>query len=94
VLPMFFLSGAVFPLRQLPRWLAALTKIDPLSYAVDPMRRAIFARERVSPALARALNPGMTWNGWRLPTGFEVALVAVFGATMLAGAVHQFSKPD
>jgi ABC-2 type transport system permease protein len=43
VLPMFFLAGAIFPLTGLPRWLAALTKIDPLAYAVDPMRRAVFA---------------------------------------------------
>ena len=33
VLPMFFLSGAMFPLTGLPRWLAVLTRLDPLSYA-------------------------------------------------------------
>src|SRR5665811_498041 len=43
LLPMFFLSGALFPLTQLPQWLNVLTKINPLSYVVDPMRRAVFA---------------------------------------------------
>src|SRR5437763_1974565 len=47
VLPMFFLSGAVFPLSRLPNWLEFLTKIDPVSYAVDPMRRAVFAHLNV-----------------------------------------------
>ena len=94
VLPMFFLSGAVFPLRGLPHWLSALTKVDPLSYAVDPMRRAIFGHLKVSASLAHTLNPGMTWNGWRLPTLFELAIVIVLGSGMLVLAAVRFSKPD
>jgi ABC-2 type transport system permease protein len=38
VLPMFFLSGAMFPVTQLPTWLTVLSKLDPLSDAVDPLR--------------------------------------------------------
>jgi ABC-2 type transport system permease protein len=94
VLPMFFLSGAVFPLSGLPRWLTALTKIDPLSYAVDPMRRAVFAHVSVSATVQRSLNPGMTWNGWRLPTGFELGISALLGALMLAFAIARFSKAE
>ena len=52
VLPMFFLSGSVFPLDRLPRWLAALTKIDPMTYAIDPMRRAVFDHVDIPPRLA------------------------------------------
>ena len=40
VMPMFFLSGALFPVSGLPTWLDVLNRIDPLTYAVDPMRRA------------------------------------------------------
>jgi len=94
VLPMFFLSGAVFPLSRLPKWLAALTKIDPLSYAVDPMRRAIFGHVRVPAAVAHALSPGMTWNGWRLPTAVELVLVAALTIVALAVAVTQFSRAE
>lgn len=93
-LPMFFLSGAVFPLTGLPRWLAALTKIDPLSYAVDPMRRAVFSRVHLSGVAARTLNPGMTWNGWRLPTPVELLIVVVAGTILLTVAVVQFSRVD
>jgi ABC-2 type transport system permease protein len=94
VLPMFFLSGAVFPLSGLPGWLEALTKIDPLSYAVDPMRRAVFAHASVSGATQHALNPGMTWNGWRLPTGLELGLVLLLGSLMLTLAIARFSKTE
>jgi ABC-2 type transport system permease protein len=38
IMPMFFLSGALFPLDNLPSWLAVLTNIDPLTYAVDGLR--------------------------------------------------------
>ena len=38
VMPTFFLSGAIYPLEGLPRVLAVLTRIDPLTYGVDGMR--------------------------------------------------------
>jgi ABC-2 type transport system permease protein len=41
VLPLFFLSGALFPLDNLPEWLSILTMIDPATYAVDALRNAI-----------------------------------------------------
>jgi ABC-2 type transport system permease protein len=41
VLPMYFLSGAIYPLDGLPLWLKALTLINPLSYGVDVMRGQI-----------------------------------------------------
>jgi ABC-2 type transport system permease protein len=94
VLPMFFLSGAVFPLDRLPRWLAFLTKIDPMSYAIDPMRRAVFDHVAIPPRLSHALNPGITWGGHRLPVGLELAIVGVMGLTMLIAAVVQFSRPE
>lgn len=44
VLPIFFLSGALFPLDNLPRALGAVTALDPLSYGVDGMRSALIGR--------------------------------------------------
>jgi ABC-2 type transport system permease protein len=38
VMPLFFLSGALFPLEGLPKALLAVTKIDPLSYGIDALR--------------------------------------------------------
>ncbi len=36
VMPLFFLSGALYPLTGLPAWLSVLTRIDPLTYVVGP----------------------------------------------------------
>jgi ABC-2 type transport system permease protein len=38
VMPIFFLSGALYPLRNLPIALTVLTRIDPLTYGVDALR--------------------------------------------------------
>src|SRR6478609_9189969 len=55
VMPMFFISGALFPIAALPGWLAVLNRLDPLTYAVDPMRRAVFSHLHMSPAAQHAL---------------------------------------
>ncbi|HET8967033.1 MAG TPA: ABC transporter permease [Candidatus Acidoferrum sp.] len=41
VLPIFFLSGALFPLTNIPKVLAFITRLDPLSYGVDGLRGAL-----------------------------------------------------
>lgn len=41
IMPLFFLSGALFPLNGLPPVLKFITSIDPLSYGVDGMRGAL-----------------------------------------------------
>ncbi|MBS1808116.1 MAG: ABC transporter permease [Acidobacteria bacterium] len=41
VMPIFFLSGALFPLTNLPKILGAVTSLDPLSYGVDGLRGAL-----------------------------------------------------
>ena len=41
VLPIFFLSGALFPLTNLPRPLAVITRLDPLTYGVDALRAVL-----------------------------------------------------
>jgi len=41
VMPIFFLSGALYPLTNLPRALALLTRLDPLTYGVDGVRTVL-----------------------------------------------------
>src|ERR1700747_3506784 len=94
IMPMFFISGALFSLASLPRWLTILNRIDPLTYAVDPMRRAIFAHMHVSKAAAHALAPGVTWWGWHVPGLLEAAVIAVLGGVLLSIAIWEFSRAE
>ncbi len=94
VLPLFFLSGALYPLRGLPAWLTVLTRIDPLTYIVDPMRHAVFAHLSVNPVALAALSPGVTWDGWVVPVSLSLAMVAVMGFVMLAIGIAEFRKTE
>jgi ABC-2 type transport system permease protein len=94
VLPLFFLSGALYPLNGLPTWLTVLTRLDPLTYVVDPMRTAVFSHLSVSPLAVHALSPGITWFGWVVPVGLSLAMVAVMGTAFLAIAIAEFRKTE
>ncbi|MBV9803860.1 MAG: ABC transporter permease [Solirubrobacterales bacterium] len=94
VTPMFFISGALFPSSGLPGWLAVLNRLDPLTYAVDPMRRLVFNHLSISPAARAALDPGITWWGWRVPSLLEVGMVVALGLVMLGIAIWQFSRTE
>lgn len=41
IFPLFFLSGALYPLENLPAWLRYLSRLDPLTYGVDGLRAAL-----------------------------------------------------
>jgi ABC-2 type transport system permease protein len=94
IMPMYFLSGALFPVVGLPLWLSILNRLDPLTYAVDPMRRAVFSHLHVSAAARHALAPGVTWWGWHVPGVLEAAILALLGVAMLGIAIAEFSRAE
>jgi ABC-2 type transport system permease protein len=94
VMPLFFLSGALYPLSGLPAWLTVLTRIDPLTYIVDPMRRAVFSHIKISPAALHKLAPGVTWGGWTVPLGLSLGIVAIMGLIMVSIAIAEFNKTE
>ena len=94
VMPLFFLSGALFPAAGLPTWLAVLNRLDPLTYAVEPIRHVVFEHLTLSPASRAALDPGITWFGWRVPALLCAAVIVVLGALMTAVAMLEFEQRD
>ena len=94
VMPMFFISGALFPVTGLPAWLTVLNRLDPLTYAVDPMRRLVFAHLDISAATREALAPGVTWWGWHVPALLEAGMVLVLGLVMLGIAIWEFTLSE
>jgi ABC-2 type transport system permease protein len=94
VMPMFFISGALFPASGLPGWLTVLNRLDPLTYAVDPMRRLVFNHLSISPAARQALDPGVTWWGWHVPSLVEAGMIVILGLVMLTIAIWEFSTTE
>jgi ABC-2 type transport system permease protein len=94
LLPMLFLSGAMFPLRGLPSWLAAITRINPLTYAVDPLRHVVFAAQQMPPAARQRFPTGIELFGHTLPLAGEIGIVAAFAIVFLSLAIHAFGRPE
>ncbi len=94
VMPMFFISGALFPAAGLPAWLTILNRLDPLTYAVDPMRRLVFNHLTISALARKALDPGVTWWGWHVPALLEAGVIVLLGLIMLGIAIWEFSATE
>src|SRR5271165_4022833 len=94
LMPMLFLSGALFPLNGLPTWLAFITRLNPLTYAIAPFRQVIFDAQNMS-ALARAhFSTSVTWFGWPLPMWLELTIVVVFAAVFFVLAERGLSRTE
>ena len=85
IMPMFFLSGAFFPLRDLPAWMSVITRLNPVAYGVDPMRRLLLGSD---------LAPGINIGGRNLGTPEDVLVLALFSAVMVALAIRAFEVQE
>ena len=92
MMPMFFLSGALFPLgSRLPDWMKVLTVLDPAAYGIDPIPPVALGGTLPGPALDQlSLNVA----GTVLPILAEVGILLAFGVVMLAVAVRNFRVRD
>jgi len=94
VMPLFFLSGAFFPVSGLPAWLEVLNRINPLTYAVVPMRHLVFDHLDVSEAARQTLDPGISWGSWEVPWAVQAGMVLLAGLAMMGAAIWQFSRTE
>ncbi len=94
LLPLSFLSGALYPLSNLPTWLGIVVRLNPLTYAVHPIRQAVFNHLDVTPEVRARLNPPLTWDGWIVPNWLQLVLVAAIGSGLMALAIRQFQKVE
>jgi ABC-2 type transport system permease protein len=94
ITPLMFLSGALFPLSGLPGWLHVVTRANPMTYAVEPLRALVFDHLDVTPATRAALDPGITWGDYRVGVGLQVLVVVVACLSLLALAVARFARTE
>ena len=66
IMPVFFLSGAVYPLDGLPRWLSVLTYLDPLTYGVDALRYSLIGVSQIP-----------LWIDGLVLTGFCIVTISI-----------------
>ena len=92
MMPIFFLSGSLFPLQGLPDWMTFLTRIDPASYGMDPLRRVMLDGAGLPAAALDTMS--LTIGGTVLPIWLEALILLAFGVVMLALAVRNFRVRD
>jgi len=79
-LPLFFLSGALFPLRgaSIPNWLQIASRLNPLTYAVDALRNVIL---------------GGAWTPFQIqPLWMDLGIVGLFDLIMIAIGTWAFTR--
>jgi ABC-2 type transport system permease protein len=94
VMPLYFLSGAMFPMTSAPTWLKTLMALDPLTYGVDAFRNVVFSNTQVAdgtltqPLIDVARAGGLV----RFQLGFDVALMVLVAIVFAWAGAWQFSK--
>ncbi len=83
VFPMFFLSGAFFPLTNVPVWMKVASRLDPLTYGVDAFRQILLGDELSEAAAKEMILHPLYINGLCL---------AGMSALLLTAAVRSFQK--
>ena len=92
VMPMFFLSGAIFPLRNLPTWMDILSKLNPASYAIDSLRQIVFRFIDIPEIIVSQFKFTLFSAPISLTT--DLLLVGGFGILMVILAVFAFNRSD
>src|SRR3954462_7648794 len=94
IMPMMFLSGSLFPIAGLPVWLAVLTRLNPLTYVVQPMRHFTLGQLSLTEAEQQRLLPVITWFGWSVPVGVQLLTVAAITLGLVSLAAKIFKTTE
>lgn len=95
VVPLYFLSGAMFPLHSAPRALKAFMLLDPLTYGVDALRSAAFSRTFVTlgPGVRASLaQVGRQAGLIRWSLGHDLLAMGAVAVLFTAAGAWQFSR--
>ena len=95
VMPLYFLSGAMFPLSTAPSWMKALMVVDPLTYCVDGLRNVIFSHTPITTGafVGRTIVDVASSVGlirWSL--SFDLAVVTMVATALTAVGAYRFSN--
>lgn len=92
--PMFFLSGAFFPLNGIPRWMDVVVKINPMTYVVDFIKRIVLDADHLSPVLKQAMGLNLKVFNHQITVVDELVLLLVLGVLFTVLAAWSFSRVE
>jgi ABC-2 type transport system permease protein len=94
VMPLYFLSGAMFPMANVPGWMKTLMMADPLTYGVDAIRNVVFSATtiQVGQTTRSLLDVAGQAGLIRWGLGFDVVLMTLAAAALAGAGAWSFSK--
>lgn len=92
--PMFFLSGAFFPLNGIPKWMEFVVKINPMTYVVDFIKRIVLDAENLSPVLKQAMGLNLEVFNHQVTAMDELVLLLVLGIVFTIVAAWSFNRVE
>jgi ABC-2 type transport system permease protein len=92
VMPLYFLSGAMFPVTSAPPWMKTLMTVDPLTYGVDALRTVVLS---AAPGEAGALQEAARAAGLiRFDLLTNVSVLVGVAVVLAAVAAFSFNRTD
>ena len=89
IMPAMFLSGIFFPINNVPLWMDVMVKLNPVTYAVAPIREIALSEQlKALPADVPFQITHVDWFGYVLSTWQEIGVVVLFGLVMLTIAIR------
>ena len=90
IFPLIFLSGIFFPVNNVPAWLEAISKVNPLTYGVDAIRQLFLSGNMGQ----NSYVIGVTVFGHTMTFLEDMLIVIIFGILLLSIAAWSFSKQE
>jgi ABC-2 type transport system permease protein len=96
VMPLYFLSGAMFPLASAPAWMKSLMTVDPLTYGVDALRNVLYSGTAIRvggmtvPLAEMARQAGLV----RWDLGLDALVMAGAALLLASAAAYRFNRAE
>jgi ABC-2 type transport system permease protein len=92
VMPLYFLSGGMFPVSSAPGWMKMLMTLDPLTYGIDALRHVVFSGTVPVGTAEQSLAEIAQKAGLiRWDLSFDVAILAIVAGLLATVAACRFS---
>lgn len=92
VMPMIFLSGALFPVNNMPAWLDIIVKLNPVTYGVDVMKKIMIDVDSLSATVRETMGLNLTIFGRSVSIFEEILFIFGFAVVFVAIATFSFKR--
>jgi ABC-2 type transport system permease protein len=97
VMPLYFLSGSIFPIATAPAWMRSIMIVNPLSYGIDAIRNILYSGTTVTmgpgfevPLTSVARAAGLV--RWEIAQ--DLAVILVVAVLLASVGAYSFATSD